>query len=86
MTQLFKDADNYNALYDQLHAQLFGEKPEGIRLIWENFYMMVYDLGGSELMSPYKAEFEGFKRLSEFYPNFSALPMDEALNESENEN
>ena len=75
MTQLFKDANNYNASYDQLRSQLFVEKPEGIRLIWESINMMVHDVGSDKFRLHYKAEFEGFKGLSEFHTNFRALPM-----------
>ena len=39
--------------------------------------MMYQDYDGIEFLKNYKAQFETFKRLSEFYGKFGTLPLEE---------
>jgi len=74
---LCKDADNYSSTYEELHTKLFAEQKDGIRLIWEYVNMMYLDYDGDEFLQNYKADFENFKKLSEFYKKFGTLPLAE---------
>ena len=46
MIQLYKNANNYSSTYEELHAKLFAEQKEGIRLIWEYIHMVYQDYDG----------------------------------------
>ena len=59
--QLCKDVDNYSSAYHELHAKLFGEQLDGIRMIWEYVNMMYLDYNGNEFLMTYKSEFDNFK-------------------------
>ena len=80
MIQLCEFAADNSSSYDKLHWKLFGEQPDGIRLIWEHINMMYPDFDSDDILWNYKAEFEAFKRLTEFYTKFGTLPLLEEKN------
>ena len=46
LLHLFKNANNFELSDEELHSKLFGEKQDGIRIMWEYVNMMIQFLGG----------------------------------------
>ena len=77
LIQLFEYADNYSASDKWLHSNLFAEKTDSIRLIWEYTNMMLIHSGGESYLENYPSDNESFKQLSEFYKVNGTLPLSE---------
>ena len=51
LIHLFKNANNYSESDEELHSKLFGEKQEGVRIIWEYVNIMIQMRGGVDFLN-----------------------------------
>ena len=75
LLHLFEHANNFELSDAELHSKLFGEKQEGIRILWEYVNMMIQSLGGQEFLTNYPKDNDTFQVLTNFYERNGSLPL-----------
>ena len=72
---LVDNANNFELSDEELHSKLFGEKQDGIRIMWEYIGMMIQFLGGEVFLSGYPKDNNTFQVLANFYERNGLLPF-----------
>ena len=75
LLHLFKNANTFELLDEELHSKLFREKQDGIRIMWEYVNMMIQFLGGQEFLNSYPKDNDTFQVLMNFYERNGSLPL-----------
>ena len=75
LLHLVENANNFELSDEELHSKLFGERQDGIRIMWEYINMMIQSLGGQEFLIGYPKDNDNFQVLTVFYEKNGTLPL-----------
>ena len=75
LVHLFDNANNFELSDEELHSRRFGDKQDGIRIMWEYIIMMIQFLGGAEFLISYPKDNDTFQVLTNFYERNGSLPL-----------
>ena len=75
LVHLFENANNFELSDAELHSKLFGDKQDGIRIMWEYINMMIQFLRGAEFLIGYPKDNNTFQVLTNFYDKNESLPL-----------
>ena len=77
LKQLFIEGQNYSASDEWLHAKLFSEKPDGLRLVWVYINMMFLPITSEETLNRYQREISKILELNAIHDTSNTLPISE---------
>ena len=77
LKQLFIEGQNYAASDEWLHAKLFAEKQDGLRLMWEYTNMMFLSISSDDAIRRFAREIAKIAELNAFHEKANTLPLSE---------